>query len=435
VFAATTAFAPGARAHPAPAEPPAFFSDPCIVTIDRRQAPDWHLAYANPVEDTAHDPDLIALPDTKSHEFFAVAGHVFERAMGYAVVPFDDADGVAQPLPLWLSDADLMRAREAGADHPAALADLPRDAASLESELELASLFQPFGHEPRRVAITPDQGALGVTWKVGDAPDGVYQVVAYIFSPPYNGWAPRPGLLRLVDGPDDTPALWLDGVSARLFGGQGKRVTGCAHAPDGSRLQLRARPAGDPEGRYEVWIDDVPIIDARFDACLINPGRDASLTLQAVLTTPSGAMAAVTSVGTVDMFSAAAPCQPGATACCDGATEADPSTPATTPDASLGDAGLGDTGADAEAPRPTVTGGGGASALADASVSSGSVPHTDGDEAESDRSAGEPAAAASGFGCGVIGRRGDAARRPMLPLGLLLFAVAARPRGPRRGGL
>lgn len=427
-----------AAAHPSSAEPPVFHDGACITVVDRQTQPSWHIDYEVPVEDTAADPDLVELPDTKTHQFYAVAAHVFARAAKYELLRFDAPLEAAQELPLWLSQADLMRVRSAGADHPTALANIPADAAVLEDDSALSELFHPISKD--RVPITMIQGLRGLAWDVTQVPPGTYQILGYIFSPPYNDWAVRPGFVKVVDGSDDAPVLWLDDVAARLFAGQGKHVTGCADAPEGSTLSVAARPATDATAAYETLVTAVPIADGRFDACVLNQGRDASLTLKVTLSTPSGVTLSAFSVETLDMFSTKAGCTADERMCCDPSASRD--SPATTgaPEAGAAAPSL------ARPAQPLAAGAGGPDAqptagMADASTEpdagarraatavAGSVAQQD----DPDDEATQPAAAQPGGACTVaLGPRRGTAHGWQLGLIGLLTLVGLRARGGAR---
>lgn len=309
-------------AHPAPAEPPAFSQAPCMQVVELAATAQFDLRYDVPVSDTVLDPDLLALPDTKTHEFFAFAARVFDGASETTWASFGDPTGQTRPLPLWVSEDDLARARVAAVDHEVAREVLETAGPSIELDETLRDRVLPFGSTPHRLPITTEQGIFGVRWALADAPPGVYQLVAHTFSPPYNAWTPRPGLVRLVRDGAGPPAVWLDEVGARLFAGQGRPVTGCVSAPVGSRLQLEVQPEADPAAAFELASDDVAVeADGRFETCLVNPGIDGAWRVRATLTTPDGEVGYAFGGELLELMAAKASCVPTELRCCPDAAE------------------------------------------------------------------------------------------------------------------
>lgn len=365
-----------ALAHPSSAEPPVFRDEPCITVVDKQVKSSFAIGYDIPTEDTAPEPDLVELPDTKSHQFMALAAHAYVRATLYEMRRFGAPPESAVEIPLWLSQSDVTRTKEAAVDNPNALAAIPDGVPVLEDDPDLKALFYTINEE--RVPITSIQGLRGVTWDLAMVPTGVYQILGFIFSPPYNDWAVRPGYVKVVDGEAgvDAPVLWLDNPAARLFAGQGKRVTGCVDAPAGSTLTISVRPAGDPSAPFELVLRDVAIEEGRFDGCLLNRGQNASLIMQVTLTTPDGTALSTYSEETIDMFQNVAGCTANERMCCD------PSIASASP-AAMGAAGA------AGAPSGVQSDGTGTAGLS--ALTKGSATQTGAAGAQSEREAGAAA--------------------------------------------
>jgi len=320
-----------ALAHPSPAEPPEFFPADCIIVVDKQQQASWHLDYAVVTEDIEPEVDHVSLADSKTHQFFALAGTLLERASGHLFLPFDDQAGLLKPMPTWLTADDVMRtaAGVSEADMTSFTAEQVGAQDVLERDALLSSAVRPLVAGASRVPITEAQASAGVDWDLSDVPPGVYQIAAYIFSPPYNGWAVRPGLIKVVAGADDAQApgaVTLDLVAARLFAGQGRRVRGCVDAPAGSTLELRARAQAELPATFEPRITQ-PVSNGAFELCLENEGSDEALELRVEVRTPAGLVAATQSSDAISLFSDVAACVESEVLCCPAGSGADAGVP------------------------------------------------------------------------------------------------------------
>ena len=324
VVLASCLVARSASAHPSPAEPPAFFPDDCIVVIDKRAQTSWHLDYAVITDDTAPEVDHVSLADSKTHQFFALSGTLFERAMSYEIVLFDDEEGRVRAMPTWLDAGDVMRtaAGVTPEDMTSFTADQVLAGDILANDPVLSSAVRPLLPGTARAPITSERATAGVTWDLTDVPPGVYQIAAYIFSPPYNGWAARPGLIKVVDGTAEPPAVTLEPIAGRVFAGQGRRTRGCVHAPEGSTLEVSTRAQAEVASAFEPWITQ-PADNGMFEVCLDNAGRNAALEVRVAVRAPSGAFTAMQSSDAVSLFSNEAACVASELLCCPAAGEAD----------------------------------------------------------------------------------------------------------------
>jgi hypothetical protein len=330
-----------ALAHPSPAEAPEFFPADCIVVVDKQQHASWHLEYAVVVEDTEPELDHVSLADSKTHQFFALAGTLLARASDHVFLPFDDREGRLHTMPTWLTAQDVMRtaAGVTAEDMTAFTADQVGERDVLENDALLSGAVRPLVAGTVRVPITEAQATAGVDWDLTDVPPGVYQIAAYIFSPPYNGWAPRSGLIKVIDGADESQApaaVTLEPVAARLFAGQGRRVRGCVDAPPGSMLQLMARAQAEIPAAFEPSITQ-PVTNGPFELCLTNDGVDEALELRVEVRTPAGLFTTTQSSDAISLFSNEAACVASEALCCPdglgpdagGSTADDASTPMT----------------------------------------------------------------------------------------------------------
>jgi hypothetical protein len=308
-----------ALAHPSPAEAPEFFPADCIIVVDKQQHASWHLDYAVLADDTEQEVDHVSLADSKTHQFFALAGTLLPRANDHVFLPFDDEAGILKVMPTWLTRDDVMRtaAGVAPEDMTAFTAAEVSTQNVLESDPALASRVRPLVAGTARVPITEAQALAGVEWDLTDVPPGVYQIAAYVFSPPYNGWAVREGLIKVVDGADEesAPAVTLNRVAARLFAGQGRRVRGCVDAPVGSTLELSTRVQSALPGVFELHATQA-VTTGEFEVCLANEGRDDVLEVRVEVRTPAAVVAATQSSDVLSLFSNAAACVPSELTCC-----------------------------------------------------------------------------------------------------------------------
>jgi hypothetical protein len=361
-------FAPAlAAAHPGPAAPPEFVLGECVTVIDRSDTAALELAYNISIEDAVFDIGEIQLPDSKSHQFFAFAGALVKRASsdGYHLFPFDAALDQPLAMPMWLDQDDVTRAE--GAAGPIDMTNFTAAQVLADDVLaarpELDAYLLPFGDKSARVPITEEQALMGVSWQLGAVPPGVYTVGGYVFSPPYNDWAVRAGVIKVVDGETAVPAAAIEPIDAFVYAGQGRKITGCVDAPAGSTLRAWVRSEDQPGAAWEPWLEEQPL-DAlaqdgqagRFELCLHNPepGRAGLLRVRVVVTAPDGQSSAAYSPDTVLAVATAAACVESAKTCC-------PEKQPATNEPGMSDAGsaAGGQGGSAAGPAPSGAGGSG----------------------------------------------------------------------------
>ena len=276
-----------AEAHMGPAQPPEFGSTECITVVDKRTTPQLYLPYGLPFDDVEPEPDKITLPDSKTHQFFAFRGSVVVILPEYEFWPATPAESAI--LPLWVNRDDLQRAD--AANNPMIApdfrgADIGDDV--LQVRPDIAGQWLEVSTAPARRPITIAQAMLGVYWNLTAVPAGVYQIVSYTFSPPYNGWEPRPGLVKIVDGAVDPPAVTVEPIDDILYPGFGRRVSGCIDTPEGSTLSSSYRLEGTTEWR--PWLTNHPVSTGALDLCFVNPDATAAgmLRLRVSVRAPDG---------------------------------------------------------------------------------------------------------------------------------------------------
>jgi hypothetical protein len=224
-------------------------------------------------------------------------------------------------LPLWLDLDDLTRAEAANAPTIAPnfhAADFVEDV--LSERLDLESYWRPIGLAGMRVPITMDQAMLGVTWDLRDVPAGLYQVVGYVFSPPYNAWEPRPGWIKIIDDMGELPAVTVESIDASLFDGQGRRVAGCVDAVPGSTLSAWFSLEDAAEGpRWQPFAQGVPVERDRFELCLHKPadGSAGIARVRVAITAPDGNATVAHAPDRLVLIGTPAPCTPSDDVCCE----------------------------------------------------------------------------------------------------------------------
>ena len=214
---------------------PAQFADvPCIVTVDRSVDPVFHIDYAVPFDDIELTED--ELPDSRRHQFFALAQQTFDFR-----------------LPVWINQSDFDRAQQNG--------DITKEFGD-EDILERSAVW-PAGTWVRitpddpRIPITVEQANMGVDWDTTDVAVGTWFVGAYTWEPENNLWAFRFGAVRIVDPTapgSGAPAGFLafeDNPTATV--GQAYAVPACVAADSGSTMTASW---GILEGLTEpAWVD------------------------------------------------------------------------------------------------------------------------------------------------------------------------------------
>lgn len=368
-----TATAASAHAHPVPALAPDFGAPECITVVDKRSEPQISLDYLVGYDDVMEEPDHIPVADQKTHQFFAFRGQLTASDPVYTYAPFDPALEPDIALPMWINQTDLQAC--AAKNTPMIAPQFTPEGIGANTLSERPDMMgQWLNVREMRVPITERQGMLGLRWMLADVPPGVYQAAAYIYSPPFNAWEPRPGVIKVVDGTRDVPAVTMSSVDASLFEGQGRKVGGCVNAPPGTQLQAYARATETPNAPWEMW-DSKPADDTgRFEFCYRSPkpGFSGIMELRVVAVSPEGDMTAAYAPDQIVLIPTASTCTPSAKLCCDiaaaggadtgaAATSVDPGASAPPPVGTLAQptmtaaAGAGAAGAPAQTMEPAMT--------------------------------------------------------------------------------
>jgi hypothetical protein len=345
-------------AHAAPAFPPVFDPGPCIEVIDRAQQATVRIGYRVPVDDTLLTQGDIPLPDSLTHQFFALRGSVLFEGFAPELWTLAADAPDATVLPLWISRADVVRAQQSS-DAQTLGYDLssitPDDI--LETKSPLSGRWLRITQDDERVPITSDQSLSGFTWNIRDVEPGVYTLAAYIFSPPYNGWEVREGLISVVDA-DAVPAAVIERIQESLFAGQGRRVRTCLEVPAGTRMRSYFRVEEREELGWMPWAEERPVESGSLEQCFHPPeGLSGTVRLRVDLIAPSGTGTSFYSPDTLQVLNGSLPCQDGASICCAAGPAETPLSSTDASDRASSDAESRDHGPAASKAKPKADGG------------------------------------------------------------------------------
>lgn len=193
----------------------------CMTIIDRTVSSELVLSYTIPYEDLRPEDSVDEVEDSRTHQFIAFCrGH-----------------SVQEPLPVWLSTADVEKAAAVGLIDPNELA--PDDILDTSSAWQ-DCLVRITPDDSRRL-ITFAAAAEPVVWDVGMLPVGAYVVNGYTWEPPFNIYSLRSGVVKVVDDPDPAaspPALSIGNKPSEgiVYETETLQLYGCASAMDGSTI-------------------------------------------------------------------------------------------------------------------------------------------------------------------------------------------------------
>ena len=318
LFAAACLTASGVQAHPVPALSPDFGSPECITVVDKRTTPMVALDYVNGFDDVAEEPDHIPVPEQKTHQFFAFRGQVSGSDPEYFYWPFDPMLAPRARMPIWIDQGDLQEC--AAKNTPMIAPDFSPEKIGGETLTDRPDMMnQWLNVRQMRVPITERQALLGLNWPLADVPAGVYQVVGYIYSPPYNAWEARPGVIKVIDGTRDVPAITVNSVDAMLFEGQGRKVTGCVNAKAGSEVKAYYRETATPGAAWTMWGSQTIDDSGKYELCYRSPmpGYSGIVEVQVVATSPEGEQTAAYAPDQLVIVPSSAKCTPSTKFCCD----------------------------------------------------------------------------------------------------------------------
>ncbi|HEY0134382.1 MAG TPA: hypothetical protein VGB85_09890 [Nannocystis sp.] len=191
----------------------------CMTIVDRSVDAKLTFNYSIPYEDTRPDNAVDEVEDSRRHQFIA----------------FCHGHSVQQPLPVWLSMADVDAAKGVG------IIDMGGVAAEdiLELNPEWKDCFTRITADDARREILFAEANKPVVWDTTGLAAGAYIVSGYTWEPVFNIWSVRPGVVKVVDDPDPAkngPALAITNRNEVKYGDEVLMLTGCVDAMDGSTI-------------------------------------------------------------------------------------------------------------------------------------------------------------------------------------------------------
>ena len=276
--------------------------------------------------------------------------------------------------------------------------------AALASNADLGGRWLRITADDERVPITVEQAKTRVRFDLSGVEPGLYSIAGYTFSPPYNAWAARPGVVKVVSDSVNLPVAVIAPIHTFAYSHQGQRISACVDVPDGTRIRGTYENRRAARSRRDQWLAPQAIESGRPEFCFHNPRAEltGSIRLRFELESPDGTVTHVVSPDTMTGLQGHGACAESKTVCCDfpGAVTDVP----------------GEGGAGAAGGAEAVAGEGGAA----------------NPMAGPDASATPPAARGDG-GCAVASRGGrPGARSLLLPFCMLTLSLLASRHGRRR---
>lgn len=238
LIGASTSARAGDGVHP---RTPVEWPEPaCMTIVDRTVDAKVRLTYTIPYEDTElteHEVD-----DSRRHQFFGFCrGHSRQ-----------------EPLPVWISAADVQAAAAKSLIDPA---DVDAEDVFETSAEWQDCWFRITGDDERR-PITFAAAEEPVVWDTSLLPVGPYVVAGYTWEPPFNIWSERRGVFKVIDDPDpakNPPALALTNDEEIKYGDEVLTLVGCLDAMDGSTISGYWSRTDGVAVDWQVFASDVPV--------------------------------------------------------------------------------------------------------------------------------------------------------------------------------
>lgn len=191
----------------------------CMTIVDRTIDPKLVLPYTIPYEDLRPMDALDEVDDSRRHQFIAFcAGH-----------------SPQEPLPVWLSQADVAQASTVDIIKPEDV--MAEDV--METSPTWKDCFTRITADDARRLITFAAAEEPVVWDTTGLAPGAYVVAGYTWEPVFNIWSQRGGVVKVIDDPDRSktgPALAISNGEEIKYPDEVLTVVGCVDAMDGSTL-------------------------------------------------------------------------------------------------------------------------------------------------------------------------------------------------------
>lgn len=295
--------------------------EPCVTVIDKSKQSVYELTYYVTIDDTAIDLTTdIPLPDAKSHQFFALAGTVIPNGETFRFYPFAPPDADAVLLPDWITFSDVKRAADASSQLTGATfsaQDFPHDMV-LEDNPDFTDRWFRISSDTARLPIRVMQSYYPVRWDLTDVPPGAYTLAGYVFSPPYNTWATRTGVIKVRDDQTDPAAGAIGSITSGVFSYEGRHVSLCLDVPTGTQMTTYYHVEEQPALGWMPWLDARPVETGDLDLCFHASGEpfSGSVRLRIDLVTPDGRVTTLHSHDTLTWLQGKGTCTESDTKCC-----------------------------------------------------------------------------------------------------------------------
>lgn len=211
--------------------PPSFVGAGCVETVDRSREPEWSFDVGIPFE--SGTPSVDEPADSRTFQFFALCR----------------APRPLESLPAWVSRADV----EAAASVDPSL-EMPPSSEILEHSESWSECVQPITPREGRMPISCEGTTAGEVWDTRGVAPGSYVVWGHTYEPAQNLWTPRDGVVRIIDGDDESagPAVSISWPVTEVLAGldEGITVAGCMAGMAGTTLSLSWATASELE-RHE----------------------------------------------------------------------------------------------------------------------------------------------------------------------------------------
>lgn len=229
----------------------------CMTIVDRSVDAKLTFNYAIPYEDLRPENATDEVEDSRRHQFIAFCrGH-----------------SVQQPLPVWLSMADVDAAKGVG------IIDMGGVAAEDILELNPAwkDCFTRITADDARREITFAEVAKPVVWDTTGLAAGAYIVSGYTWEPVFNIWSTRPGVVKVIDDPDPSksgPALAITNRNEIRYADEVLLLTGCVDAMDGSTITGYWSLTDDSDNLdWKPFEADTPVSGESFELPFMAPAE------------------------------------------------------------------------------------------------------------------------------------------------------------------
>ena len=229
----------------------------CMTVVDRSVEAKLELKYTIPYEDLRPVDANDEVDDSRRHQFIAFcAGH-----------------SPQQPLPVWLSEADVVAASTVDIITPE---DLGPEAI-LETNSTWKDCFTRITADDARRLITFAAAKEPVVWDTTGLAAGAYIVSGYTWEPVFNIWSERAGVVKVIDDPDPSksgPAMAITNKEEIKYADEVLTVTGCVDAMDGSTVTGYWALTDDDTLDVLEWMPfaaDTPVVGDSFELPFMPP--------------------------------------------------------------------------------------------------------------------------------------------------------------------